>query len=122
MCSIFERPAEGRGQSTRRQRSSSSARSAPLICSGGLREILENFCEKLPEMCTLLERPAEAKGPEHETAKEFLECPERYPSFAEAASGTGATTLIAKRGERVRAFLLRISSTPVTAWQLRLLY
>ena len=89
----------------------------------GIRAMIpENFCEKFPEMCTLLERPPEAKGPEHETAKEFLECPERFPSFAEAASGTGANTLIAKRGKRVRAFLLRISSTPVTAWQLRLLY
>jgi len=89
----------------------------------GIRAMIpENFCEKFPEICTLLERPAEAKGPEHETAKEFLECSECSPSFAEAASGTGANTLIAKRGKRVRAFLLRISSTPVTAWQLRLLY
>ena len=35
-------------------------------------------------MCALLERPAETKGPTHETAKEFLECPECYPAFAEA--------------------------------------
>jgi len=54
----------------------------------GIRAMIpENFCEKFPELCTLLERPAEAKGPEHETAKEFLECSECSPSFAQAASG-----------------------------------
>ena len=46
--------------------------------------IPENFCEKFPDMCTVLERPVEAKGPAHETAKEFLECPECFPAFAEA--------------------------------------
>ena len=46
--------------------------------------IPENFCEKFPDMCNILEHPPAAKGPVHETAKEFLECPECFPSFAEA--------------------------------------
>ena len=52
--------------------------------SKAIEQSILSTLEKPPEMCNILEHPPAAKGPVHETAKEFLECPECYPAFAEA--------------------------------------